>query len=159
QAEDGIRDPLVTGVQDVCSSDLSAKPTFGLIHLHEILGRSLGLVQHHLEGRKISLVRSFQASPDTLRGDAYQLEQAFINLFFNALEAMGSQGELTVATELVPPGGPENPHAPLLRAIVRDTGIGVAPENLDVLFDPFFTTKAEGTGLGLPITRRIVQEH
>ena len=137
----------------------SAKPTFGLIHLHEILEQSLGLVQHHLEGRKISLIRSFQASPDTVRGDAYQLEQAFINLFFNALEAMGAQGALTVATELVAPGGPENPHAPIVRATVRDTGMGIAPENINRLFDPFFTTKPNGTGLGLPITRRIVQEH
>ncbi len=136
-----------------------AKPTFALVHLHEILDRSLGLVQHHLEGRKIALVRSFQAFPDTLRGDAYQLEQAFINLFFNALEALGSHGALTVSTELTPAGGPENPHAPILRATVHDTGIGIAPENVDRLFDPFFTTKANGTGLGLPITRRIVQEH
>jgi PAS domain S-box-containing protein len=136
-----------------------AKPTFALVHLHAVIEESLSLVQHHLEGRKLALVTSLQASPDTLHGDAYQLEQAFINLFFNALEAMGSHGELNVATEILPAGGPENPHAPLLRATVRDTGIGVAPENLDRLFDPFFTTKPNGTGLGLPITRRIVHEH
>ena len=136
-----------------------ARPSLAVIHLHPVIEQSLNLVQHHLEGRRINLLRSFQAAPDTVRADAYQLEQAFINLFFNALDAMGARGELTVATELVPPGGPENAHAPVLRVTVRDTGVGIPPENLERLFEPFFTTKQNGTGLGLPITRRIVQEH
>jgi signal transduction histidine kinase len=136
-----------------------ARPTFGVIHLHPIIEQSLSLVQHHLEGRRIRLTASLRAEPDTLRGDVYQLEQAFINLFFNALDAMGAHGELNVATEFVPTGGPDNPHAPVLRVAIRDTGVGIPPENLERLFDPFFTTKPHGTGLGLPITRRIVQEH
>jgi len=136
-----------------------ARPALGVIHLHQVLEQSLGLVQHHLEGRRINLVRTFHASPDIVRADAYQLEQAFINLFFNALDAMGANGELNVVTELVPPGGPENPIAPMLRVTVQDTGMGIPQENLERLFEPFFTTKPNGTGLGLPITRRIVQEH
>jgi signal transduction histidine kinase len=46
-----------------------------------------------------------------------------------------------------------------VRVTVADTGVGIEPHNLDRLFEPFFTTKSHGTGLGLPITRRIVQEH
>jgi two-component system, NtrC family, sensor histidine kinase HydH len=136
-----------------------ARPSHGVIHLHDVLEQSLSLVQHHLEGRKIKLTRSFKASPDTLSGDPYQLEQAFINLFFNALEAMGPDGELQAATEFVPKGGPDAPNAPILRVTIHDSGMGIAPENLKRLFEPFFTTKPTGTGLGLPITQRIVQEH
>jgi len=136
-----------------------ARPTFGIVHLHDVLEHALILVQHNLEGRKVKLTRNFSASPDTLRGDTYQLEQVFINLLFNALEAMGAHGEISVATELVPPGGPENPVAPILRVTIHDTGVGIAPENLSRLFKPFFTTKPNGTGLGLAITQRIVQEH
>jgi PAS domain S-box-containing protein len=136
-----------------------AKPTFAPVRLHLLLDESLNLVQHHLEGRRIKLLRDFRADPDTLRGDVYQLQQAFLNLFFNALEAMGSNGELKVATEFLPAGGQETPRGPLLRVTVCDTGVGIAPEHLERLFDPFFTTKPNGTGLGLPITRRIVQEH
>jgi signal transduction histidine kinase len=136
-----------------------ARPNHAVIHLHDVLEQSLSLVQHHLEGRKIKLTRSFKASPDTLRGDPYQLEQAFINLFFNALEAMGPDGELQAATEFVPKGGPDTPNAPLLRVTIHDSGMGIAPENLKRLFEPFFTTKPTGTGLGLPITQRIVREH
>ena len=52
-----------------------ARPTLGLVHLHQIIEQSLGLVQHHLEGRRINLRSALHADPDTLRADAYQLEQ------------------------------------------------------------------------------------
>jgi len=134
-----------------------AKPTFGVVQLHRLLDESLGLVQHHLEGRRIKVGREFQAQHDSLHGDVYQLQQAFLNLFFNALEAMGPAGELTVTTDVLEPS--EVAAGPMLRVRVRDTGMGIAPENLERLFDPFFTTKPNGTGLGLPITRRIIEEH
>ena len=136
-----------------------ARPTLGTVHLHQVLDQSLDLVQHHLEGRKIKLLRSFHASPDTVRGDAYQLEQAFINLFFNALDAMGADGVLHVTTEFVPADSSAANQSPVVRVVVQDNGIGIPADNLSRLFEPFFTTKPNGTGLGLPITRRIVEEH
>ncbi len=141
-----------------------AKPTFAPLHLHELLDHSLHLIIHHLEGKKITVHRAFAAVPDLLKGDRYQLQQAFINLFFNALEAMGPDGQLIVATEILPPDAaapqlPAHRTQPVLRVTVADTGVGVPPENLGRLFEPFFTTKPQGTGLGLPITRRIIQEH
>ena len=136
-----------------------ARPTFARLQLHRLLEECLSLVQHHLEGRKIKLVRAFHAECDTLKGDVYQLQQAFLNLLFNALEAMGANGELEVTTNPLSESGPDGVYAPGMRVCIRDTGAGIAPENLERLFDPFFTTKADGTGLGLPITRRIIQEH
>jgi signal transduction histidine kinase len=141
-----------------------AKPTFAPVRLHDILEHALRLIQYQLEGKRISLRRQFAAAPDWVRGDHYQLEQAFINLFFNAIEAMAPNGQLTVATDLVSPSSPAHTlpdykSQPLLRVAIRDTGIGIPPENLNRLFDTFFTTKPNGTGLGLPITRRIIQEH
>ena len=135
-----------------------ARPTLGTVHLHQVLDQSLNLVQHHLEGRKIKLNRTFGAVPDAVRGDTYQLEQAFINLFFNALDAMGANGSLNVITEFVPSGSEGSP-SPTVRITIQDNGFGIPPENLNRLFEPFFTTKSNGTGLGLPITRRIVEEH
>ena len=136
-----------------------AKPTFAPIHLHEVLEQSARVMQHQLEGRKILLRREFGAAPDLVRGDGYQLEQVFLNLFFNALDAMGPNGRLSITTDVVPAGHSELLGTPALRVRVQDSGVGVAPENLGRLFEPFFTTKATGTGLGLAITRRIVQEH
>ena len=140
-----------------------AKPTFTAIRLHEILEHSLRLVQAQREGKSITLNRLFQAVPDLAKGDDYQLQQAFVNLFLNALEAMAPKGMLTVATETISAPAraaisQDFPEAALC-VTIKDTGAGIAPENLARLFEPFFTTKPSGTGLGLPITRRIIQEH
>jgi len=140
-----------------------AKPTFTAIRLHEILEHSLRLVQSQMEGKSITLHRLFQAAPDLAKGDDYQLQQAFVNLFLNALEAMPPKGMLTVATEKISAAAmeatPQNSREVALRVTIKDTGAGITPEHLARLFEPFFTTKPSGTGLGLPITRRIIQEH
>jgi two-component system nitrogen regulation sensor histidine kinase GlnL len=142
----------------------SPRPAFREVSLHEVLDHSLQFVQPQVEAKVVSLNRSFQAAPDVLHGDDYQLQQAFVNLFLNAVEAMGPNGTLSVATDLLPPGPapgkPADPADPAhLRLTIKDNGIGVSPENMQRLFEPFFTTKPNGTGLGLLITRRIIQEH
>jgi two-component system, NtrC family, sensor histidine kinase AtoS len=141
-----------------------AKPAFTHIRLHPVLDKSLQLIRHLLDEKKIKVIRAFAASPDLLEADSDQLEQAFVNLFFNALDAMGKNGRLAVSTELLPPGTKiagltQGKSKPLLRIVIQDSGIGIASENMDRLFEPFFTTKPDGTGLGLAITRRIIQEH
>jgi two-component system, NtrC family, nitrogen regulation sensor histidine kinase GlnL len=139
--------------------------TFSPVHLHEILERSFCLMQAQLASRAIVLDRSFKASPDVVNGNDYALEQAFVNLLVNAVEAIGENGNLSVATERIvadpSPDGAlrETAGVPELRVTIKDTGAGIAPANMDHMFEPFFTTKATGTGLGLVITRRIVQEH
>ena len=140
------------------------QPQFSEVRLHSIVDKSLILVQHLLEEKKIKVARSLTASQDLLQGDPDQLEQAFINLFFNALDAMQPRGKLTVSTEMVPAGAntaglPHSKDRPLVRLAIADNGSGIPPENIDRLFEPFFTTKPDGTGLGLAITRRIIQEH
>ena len=135
------------------------RPMLGRVHLHEVLEHSLRLVEHNIEGRRIQIVRDFAAVPDTVQGDSHQLEQAFLNLFFNAMDAMGNDGELRVTTSTASSAESRDVGFPMLRVTVRDTGNGIRPENLGRLFEPFFTTKPEGTGLGLPIMRRIIQEH
>ncbi len=134
------------------------------IRVHDVLEHALRMVQHQMEGRLISLKRQFNAAADTVRGDDYQLEQAFVNLLLNALEAMGPNGALTVSTDTASaaaPGGLPNgvAAAGLVRVRVQDTGVGISPQNMTRLFEPFFTTKRNGTGLGLAICQRIIQEH
>ena len=142
----------------------TTEPAFGELRLHECLEHSLGLVQPQMHDKLISVERSFQAASDRVNGDDLQLQQAFVNLFLNALEAMGPGGTLTVATELVSPGAGLASRKGFrgeaqIGLMIQDTGAGIPAENLPRLFEPFFTTKASGTGLGLPITRRIIQEH
>ena len=140
------------------------QPNFSEVRLNFLMDKSLTLVQHLLEEKKIKVTRSLAASHDLLKGDPDQLEQAFINLLFNALDAMKPHGKLAVSTEMLEAGtkiGGFSPqkNRPLLRVAIHDNGAGIPPENMDRLFEPFFTTKTDGTGLGLAITRRIIQEH
>ena len=141
-----------------------ARPVFSEVRLHEVLDHSLRLVQPQLEGKTIASTRSFQAASDLVRGDDCQLQQAFVNLFLNALEAMGPDGTLSVTTETISSdarsaGRGDSAGQTHLRVTVKDDGPGIPPRDLARLFEPFFTTKPNGTGLGLPITRRIILEH
>ena len=126
------------------------------LHVHEVLEHALRLVQPQLSRREIQMERSFKSNPDLARGDEYELQQAFVNLLLNALEAMPHNGKVTIGTENLSdgPGG----HG-CVRVVFRDTGTGILPEHMNHLFEPFFTTKDYGTGLGLATTRRIIQDH
>ena len=149
-----------------------AKPILKPLHAHEILEKALTLVGHRLYQKDIKLQRSWQADVDTIRGDADQLEQVFLNFFLNAMDAMKTQGELSVTTEIrageqwLNPraysngetnGNGQTPEALLIS--IRDTGEGIRAEDLPHVFDPFFTTKDYGTGLGLSVVHGIIQEH
>jgi PAS domain S-box-containing protein len=145
-----------------------AKPVLKPMHVHTVLEKSLQLVGHRLYQKDIKLTRIWQADVDTIRADADQLEQVFLNFFINAMDAMKRGGELTVCTEVG--NRPEwvtamnhsngDGHArEVLRITVRDNGEGIPAENLSHVFDPFFTTKDYGTGLGLSVVHGIVEEH
>jgi signal transduction histidine kinase len=130
------------------------------VHLHEILDHSLRLVEPLMEAKPASVTKSLVAVEDVVDGDEHELQQAFVNLLLNAVEAVGPNGKITVRTDLT--GSTAKTPAPSLARLqvtIHDTGIGIAPENMKHLFEPFFTTKPSGTGLGLAITRRILQQH
>ncbi len=141
-----------------------AAANFGPVHVHQVLEHSLRLVQPKLASKFIEVQRSFEAASDLTAGDEYELEQAFVNLLLNALEAMGESGKLTISTGTIETGNPapsvsKAAGPPRLRINIQDTGPGIPPQNLEHLFEPFFTTKPSGTGLGLAVTYRVVQEH
>jgi signal transduction histidine kinase len=159
--EMGRIDALVSRMRRFAGPD---RPAYSEVRLHEILEQSLRFVQPQLEGKLVSVNRSFLASSDMLHGDDYQLQQAFVNLFLNAVEAMGPNGTLSIATNLlpastVPDSPPKAATGAQIQLTIQDNGVGIPPEHMARLFEPFFTTKPNGTGLGLLITRRIIQEH
>jgi two-component system, NtrC family, sensor histidine kinase HydH len=90
------------------------------------------------------------------RADAEQLRQVFLNLAINAVQAMPSGGKLTISTAL---RKSNRRSAPQLEVRFRDTGVGIPAQELKNLFIPFYTTKDKGTGLGLPISQRIIENH
>jgi signal transduction histidine kinase len=135
------------------------------MQLHAVLVHTLKLVEPRLKSKGITLETAFEAPTDLIEGDASLLEQVFINLYFNAVDAMSSGGRLRVETQVaqVETGDRDLWGTPVrvrrLRVSVCDTGHGIRPENLARVFDPFFSTKQEGSGLGLAIAYGIIQEH
>ncbi|MER2565908.1 MAG: ATP-binding protein, partial [Myxococcaceae bacterium] len=118
--------------------------------LVEIVQSVIGFSKEELERAQVTVSTSLPGAPLTIQADEGQLRQVFLNLFRNAREAMTAGGALriSVATE-----GAE--------AVVRveDTGPGLPAEVRDRLFEPFFSTKARGTGIGLSLSRQIVEAH
>jgi nitrogen-specific signal transduction histidine kinase len=143
-----------------------AKPVLKPMHVHDVLEKSLQLVGHRLYQKEIKLTRSWDADVDTIRADADQLEQVFLNFFLNAMEAMKHGGELSVRTEIhaatewvAAISGTNGGSHEVLRVTIRDDGEGIRAEDIAHVFDPFFTTKDYGTGLGLSVVHGIIQEH
>ncbi|GFP26409.1 hypothetical protein HKBW3S25_01902, partial [Candidatus Hakubella thermalkaliphila] len=114
------------------------------------LDNTLLLVSHRLNRQKIHLEK--EADPDLpfLKGDPDKIGQVFLNLVINAVEAMPEGGTLNICTR--------NTGQHILVEIA-DTGQGISQEMKEKIFLPFVTTKKGGLGLGLPIVRRIVEEH
>jgi len=98
----------------------------------------------------VTVQRDYDPPADAVEGDAARLEQAVLNLCLNGVEAMPDGGRLTVTTRR---------GTGVVEVDVRDTGVGIPPENLDRILKPFFSTKALGTGLGLPLVVRVVSAH
>lgn len=134
----------------------SPKPaTLSVVPVHGLLDHSLRLLEHQMNGLQITLKRDYKADPGTVLGDEAQLQQVFMNLMLNAIEAISGGGELTVRTEVVS----DCPGPKKLKIHFIDSGCGISPEHLSRVFDPFYTTKTNGTGLGLAICQRVAQEH
>ena len=122
--------------------------------VNDVFNSVLMLTRHKIELQNIRLFEDISKTPLIVRGDTNQLQQCFLNLVFNAIEAMPGGGELYVDLKRVP-------RKKQAKLEVRDTGYGISDTNLDHIFDPFFTTKneGEGTGLGLSIVYGVVKNH
>ncbi len=122
---------------------------------HAVLERALRMAHPRLKEAGTIVTQSLRAQPDVVTADEAHLEQVFLNLLLNAADAVHPAGEVDLSTDLV-----EEPVVGrAVRIAVRDKGIGITPEALMQLFQPFFTTKRHGTGLGLYLAQRIIDEH
>ncbi len=122
--------------------------------LNGVLSRTLALLEKQASFQNITVVRELAPDLPPAVIDESQMQQVFMNLVMNAVDAMGEHGTLTVQTG-------HDPQRGAIFARVRDTGCGIPDHLREAIFDPFFTTKApgKGTGLGLAVVCRIVQAH
>ena len=139
--------------------------------VNAVVERSLLFVNYDLTRSRVLVHRDFEAPLPWVRLDEAKMEQVFINLFMNAIHAMPNGGDLNLRTrtlEFAPSNGGTDFHMNKFqmgdRTVVidvEDTGPGIPAEKLQRVFEPFFTTKPNGvgTGLGLPISKQIVEMH
>ena len=131
-----------------------AKPQVTRVNLRPLLRRCLTLLGHELAARQIATFLHVDGEVSDILGDPHQLEQVFLNILMNAIEAMPHGGKLDISVR-------ERREPRFVQVAVIDTGAGIAPEVLPRIFDPFFTTKEVGknTGLGLSVSYGIVRTH
>ena len=125
--------------------------------VREIIDATLNLLQTEAQKRRVLVIADVPAEPLMVKCEAGQLQQVFINLAINALDAMSEAGgTFRITAEKGSPGQPQ-----YLRLLFEDSGSGVADGDRERIFDPFFTTKepGKGTGMGLAISQSIVREH
>lgn len=122
--------------------------------VNDILSRMLQILDLQLGRENIDVKTELAPGLPQLSLDVPQMEHAVLNLLLNAVGAMAGGGTLRLTTALHTGDDGE-----VIRVEIADTGEGIDAEHLPHVFDPFFTTKPDGTGLGLPIVKRIVKAH
>jgi C4-dicarboxylate-specific signal transduction histidine kinase len=125
------------------------------LDLNEIIREILALADAELRQNGVTLRTNFDPALPRVLGDRVQLQQVALNLIVNGAEAISALNagprELVIHTSR---GDQEEVHV-----AVQDSGIGLPEENLQAMFEPFYTTKSQGMGIGLSISRSIIQAH
>ena len=142
---------IVKGLLDFSRSE---HPEFEAVAIPTLIDSTLKLVRNQLMLSGIQVDKEIPAHLPTISGDRKSLQQVFLNLFINAIQAMPDGGNLLIRVQ-----NSDDGH--WLTIDITDSGVGIDPEHLPHIFDPFFTTKTvgRGTGLGLSVTYGIIEKH
>lgn len=130
------------------------QPHFDLVELNRLLDytiKNIEVTAARTAQKKISFNREFAADLQQVEADSSQLQQVILNIFLNAIEAMQTEGLISVMTRMEDDGR--------IKIEIVDNGPGMTEATLEKVFNPFFTTKSKGTGLGLAICRRLIEQH
>ncbi|MGD8867128.1 MAG: ATP-binding protein [Gemmatimonadales bacterium] len=140
-------------VRNLLDFTRAEKTVFTGVSVNEVVDSTARLVGNELKLGGIELNLDFGDDLPRIRGNPRNLQQLFLNLFLNAIQAMPDGGSLDVRATVNGDG--------FLRVDVSDTGVGIPAQDLDKIFEPFFTTKepGKGTGLGLSVAYGIIEKH
>jgi signal transduction histidine kinase len=123
-----------------------------LVDVKDTIREMTALLGTEAARQSVTIRALFDADVPQIVADRVQLQQVLMNLMLNAIEAMKENGgELTITSGVNPEGH--------LTTSISDTGVGLPTEGADLIFDPFHTTKPQGTGMGLTISRSIVESY
>ena len=129
-----------------------APPQRELVDIDQVIGEMLVLLRNEATRRSVRLCTKLAPHLPQVRADRVQLQQVLMNLMLNGIEAMSDEGgELTIRSERTENG--------YLLMSVSDTGVGIPKEKTESIFNAFYTTKPQGTGMGLAISRSLIEAH
>lgn len=142
-------------------------PKFEPLQVEDVIDSTLFLVSNQVNRKQITLNVERECDQPDIQGDKNLLQQVFLNIIINALDAMDEGGELGIKVQWQAgeiPSAAEDaifcmPRQNQVLIEISDTGPGINEADIDNIFNPFFTTKSQGTGLGLSITHRIIEQH
>ncbi len=141
-----------TIIRDLLEFARDREPQKVKAHTNQIIERVLSILDNQFRLQRITVDKHLSSEIPENMIDVNKMEQVFVNLLLNAVEAIGTNGTVTVTTRLDREGGCELTE-------IQDTGCGIPAENLNKIFEPFFSSKPKGTGLGLSVSFGIVQSH
>lgn len=139
-------DGVVRGVLDLTRTRTRETAPCGL---HQLVDEVLETIAGQAEAHRVAIQRDLAATRDAVQVDVAQVKGALLNLVLNALDTMPDGGTLSVATKS---------SAPTITITVTDTGPGIPATLRDEIFRPFYTTRPSGTGLGLPLAKRAIED-
>ena len=120
--------------------------------------KTLSFIAPQLSEKSITVKQDIAEGLPEISSDSEKLYQALLNIILNAIQSMEKGGVLAITASCVPKEGGEG-ETSVLAISISDTGSGIEEEDLSKIFEPFFTTKEKGTGLGLAVAARIIEEH
>jgi signal transduction histidine kinase len=126
-----------------------------VVRLPEIIESAVAVIAGELEQKRVTVTRQFSDNLPNLKADEGKLQQVFLSILKNALEAMTPDGHIHL--EAAPHRGPRSRHE--VAITIQNDGAPIPTEHIGKIFEPGFTTKAAGTGLGLSSVKKIIQEH
>jgi C4-dicarboxylate-specific signal transduction histidine kinase len=147
-------DNVVVGLLDFASlSKFNMEPG----DLNSSIDNSLSLLRNDLDRYHIQVARNFKENLPLVKIDNNRIEQVFVNIILNAIQAMPTGGLLSIKTDIEE----QEENKKYVVVQIQDTGTGISKETLEKIFNPFFTTRrsAGGSGLGLAVSRHIIQMH
>jgi signal transduction histidine kinase len=130
------------------------QPSLEPVDLNDAVREVLALSAHELQRARVTTASDLGDALPLVRGDRVQLQQVILNLILNAADAMREVDDR--ARELLIATAPEGER---IRLSVRDSGVGIDPQKFETIFDTFYTTKPNGMGIGLSISRSIIENH
>ncbi|MHB8765401.1 MAG: two-component system sensor histidine kinase NtrB [Deferrisomatales bacterium] len=156
-----LTDRLDKTIRDLLSFARESEPNWRLANPNDIVDETLFFVAREEGEARSGILSTLDPRMPDIPMDPQQIQQVVFNLVINARQATGGAGRVEVATSATPTveAGRRLPGGPHVELVVRDNGPGIPAERLGEIFKPFFTTKNQGTGLGLPISRKIVEAH